>query len=110
MKKITNPLLLLAAATHGGEHFMAEGHPSADCCGIVDGAELAPPDLVKKAAKIFLRRTLSHHGWNAQLNSKANLRRAAMSGRFRDMPPWVQAKIRHLHFRLSNTHRPVGLL
>lgn len=102
--KTLNPILQLAAVTHGGQHFMV----NAVTC--VDGADLTPVDLVKQVAKILLRRTLAHHGWNAQLNSKAHLRRAAITGRFDDLPDWVKTKMRDLHFRLVNISNPAGLL
>lgn len=102
--KTKNPILILATVTHGGQHFMID---AATC---VDGAELAPPDLVRQVAKIFLKRTIHHHGWNAQMNSKAHLRRAAITGKFDDLPAWVRDKIRTHFSRIQNIRNPAGLL
>lgn len=92
MKTFKSNLLKLSQATHGGRKDL-----------------LANPELVKLVAKDQLRKTLYHTGWNAMYNSKIHLRRAALTGRYYDLPEWVRYRIHNLYFRIINVSRPSGL-
>ena len=57
------------------------------------GGDLADPILVKRVAKDALYSSIKHLGWNAMMNSKPHLRKAAISGRFDDLPGWLKDKV-----------------
>ena len=98
MRNIKSNQLRLALQTKGGAYsYWAE---DAQCYR--DGRLEADPLLVKTVAKEILRKSISQHDWGAMFNSKLSLRRAAISGDFRDLPEWLRLRIAQLYRKMTD--------